>query len=192
MPRTSHPERAARTPIETASGEIRIASWDAARRDGVSGKMAPVKFVAESVIRASAERVFAFHELPDALTRLTPQWINASVVSNPASLQPGTRAVIDIGVAPLLRLRTEAVHTIYEPPFLFEDQQLKGPFRSWKHRHIFRPENGGTRLTDAIEFEPPFGILGRWLAPWLILPRLRRLFAYRHEVTRAWCEENVA
>jgi ligand-binding SRPBCC domain-containing protein len=149
-----------------------------------------VKFIAESFIHASAERVFAFHELPDALTRLTPEWVNARVIANPASLQPGTRAVIDIGVAPLLRLRTEAVHTVYEPPLLFEDQQLKGPFRTWKHRHILTPEAGGTRLTDAIEFEPPFGILGRWLAPWLVLPRLRKLFAYRHAVTRAWCEDD--
>lgn len=147
-----------------------------------------MKFVVESVIQASAERVFAFHELPDALTRLTPRWIDARVVSNPASLQVGSHAVIDIGVAPLLRLRTEAVHTIYEPPFLFEDRQLKGPFHSWIHRHIITPEDTGARLTDSIEFEPPFGILGRWLAPWLVLPRLRKLFAYRHEVTRAWCE----
>ena len=148
-----------------------------------------VQFVAESVIHAAPERVFAFHELPDALARLTPEWIRARVIANPASLLPGSRAVIVIGVAPFLRLRTEAVHTVYEPPFLFEDQQAKGPFRVWRHRHIFTPEGTGTRLTDAIEFEPPFGFLGRWLAPLLILPRLRRLFAYRHEVTRAWCEK---
>jgi ligand-binding SRPBCC domain-containing protein len=153
--------------------------------------MPGVKFVAESVIHASPERVFAFHELPDALTRLTPRWIDARVISNPGSLQPGSRAVIDIGVAPLVRLRTEAVHTIYEPPFLFEDRQLKGPFRTWIHRHIITPEAAGARLTDSIEFEPPFGLLGRWLAPWLVLPRLRKLFAYRHEVTRAWCESDL-
>lgn len=150
-----------------------------------------MKFIAESLIRASTERVFAFHELPDALTRLTPQWIDARVISNPASLNPGSRAVIDIRIAPFVRMRTEAVHTLYEPPFLFEDQQLKGPFRIWRHRHIFTPEAMGTRLTDSIELEPPFGIVGRWLAPLLILPRLRKLFAYRHEVTRAWCEETV-
>lgn len=150
--------------------------------------MLDVKFVAQSVIRASPERVFAFHELPDALTRLTPRWIDARVISNPASLKPGSRAVIDISVAPLVRLRTEAVHTIYDPPLLFEDQQLKGPFRRWIHRHIITPVGDGARLTDSIEFEPPFGLLGRWLAPWLVLPRLRKLFAYRHEVTRAWCE----
>jgi hypothetical protein len=40
MPRTNHPESAARAPIETTSGEILIASWDEARRGGVSGKMA--------------------------------------------------------------------------------------------------------------------------------------------------------
>jgi ligand-binding SRPBCC domain-containing protein len=152
------------------------------------GQECDVQFVAESVIRATPERVFAFHELPDALTRLTPAWIDARVIANPASLQPGSRAIIDIAVAPLLRLRTEAVHTVYEPPFLFEDRQLKGPFRVWKHRHIFTPVETGTRLTDSIEFEPPFGFLGRRFAPWLVLPRLRKLFAYRHEITRAWCE----
>ena len=147
-----------------------------------------MRFVAESVIRCAPERVFAFHELPDALQRLTPSWVHARVVQNPATLAVGACSIVDIRIAPLIWARTESRHTIYDPPALFADEQVRGPFRSWRHRHEIAPCAEGARLTDAIELEPPFGILGRWLAPWLILPRLRRLFAHRHDVTRAWCE----
>jgi uncharacterized protein len=67
---------------------------------------------------------------------------------------------------------------------------VRGPLRRWRHRHVIAAAGDGARLTDAIEFEPPFGILGRLFAPWLILPRLRKLFTWRHEVTRAWCVAN--
>jgi ligand-binding SRPBCC domain-containing protein len=43
-------------------------------------------------------------------------------------------------------------------------------------------------LRDEIEYEPPLGFLGRLAAPAVIIPRLRRLFEYRHNVTREWCE----
>ena len=147
-----------------------------------------MQFIATSLIEAPPERVFAFHELPDAVARLTPQWIRARVLAQPASLRPGSRTILDIRIAPFLWIRNEGVHTIYEPPFLFADRQERGPFRSWLHRHDIAREGKGSRLTDTIEFEPPFGFLGRACAPLLILPRLRKLFAYRHEVTRAWCE----
>ena len=132
-----------------------------------------MRFIAQSVIRCTPERVFAFHELPDALQRLTPSWIHARVVQNPSSLGAGSRSVVDIRIAPLIWARTESLHTIYEPLTLFADEQVRGPFRSWRHRHEIAPCAEGARLTDAIELEPPFGIIGRWLAPLLILPRLR-------------------
>jgi hypothetical protein len=31
--------------------------------------------------------------------------------------------------------------------------------------------------------------LGQIAAPLAILPKLEKMFAYRHEVTRKWCEE---
>lgn len=149
-----------------------------------------MEFIAESIIRCRPERLFAFHELPDALQRLTPSWEKTRVLQAATSLRPGSRAIEEIRVAPLVWIRTEAVHIVYEPPFLFEDEMVKGPFRRWHHRHIIAAEGDGARLTDAIELEPPFGWIGRRLAPWVILPRLRKLFAYRHEVTRAWCTAN--
>ena len=60
-----------------------------------------MRFVKESVIEASAERVFAFHEAPDAFERLQPPWQTTRIVQPPASLEVGTRVVLEIKLGPL-------------------------------------------------------------------------------------------
>jgi len=147
-----------------------------------------MQFVARSVIHAPPERVFAFHELPDSHLRLTPPWSGSRVIQPAASLAVGARAIVDIRVVPLVWIRTELVHVIHEPPVRFVDEQVRGPFKSWRHRHQMTRVDGGTELADVIDFEPPLGALGRAVAPMLMLPRLRKLFAHRHRVTREWCE----
>ena len=147
-----------------------------------------MRFVKESLIRAAPERVFAFHELPDARARLTPPWERSRVLSAAPDLRVGSRAVIETRLFGLIPVCWVAVHTAYDPPRMFEDVQVSGPFRSWAHRHTFTPHENGSLLRDEIEFEPPLGPLGRLASPLVIGPRLRRLFDYRHEVTREWCE----
>lgn len=142
----------------------------------------------ESFIRASAERVFGFHELPDVLSRLTPPWENARVIQQAPTLRPGARAIIETRLFGIVPVRWVAEHTLYDPPRSFEDVQLSGPFRSWRHKHIVEPRGEGSVLRDVIHYEPHFGALGKLLAPVLIEPRLRRMFDYRHRVTRQWCE----
>ena len=149
-------------------------------------------FVKESIIAASPERVFAFHELPDALERLTPPWERARIVESARSLEVGARAIIETRILGLVPVRWVAEHTAYDPPRMFEDVQVSGPFRRWRHRHIFRPsEDGAALLRDEIEYEAPLGPLGRMMSPLLIEPRLARLFDYRHRVTRQWCERKA-
>jgi ligand-binding SRPBCC domain-containing protein len=147
-----------------------------------------MRFVKESFIRATPERVFAFHELPDALKRLTPTWERTRVLSHAQSLQPGARTVVETRLFGVVPVRWVAEHTAYDPPRSFEDVQLSGPFRRWRHRHVIEPREGGALLRDEIEYEPPFGALGRLMTPLLVEPRLRKLFDYRHRVTREWCE----
>ena len=82
-----------------------------------------------------------------------------------------------------------AEHTKYEPPEMFEDVQISGPFHSWRHDHIVKPYEDGAILRDEVHYEPPFSIFGKIAAPFLIEPKLEKMFAYRHEVTREWCEQ---
>jgi ligand-binding SRPBCC domain-containing protein len=147
-----------------------------------------MNFVKESLIEAQPERVFAFHELPDALQRLTPPWEKARVIEPAKDLRVGSTAIIETKLFGLLPVRWVAKHTVYDPPRMFEDVQVRGPFKLWRHRHIVEPGERGAVLRDEVEYEPPLGLIGRAFAPLLILPRLRRLFEYRHRVTREWCE----
>jgi ligand-binding SRPBCC domain-containing protein len=147
-----------------------------------------MRFVKESYIEATPERVFAFHELPDALARLIPPWEPVRVVEAARDLRPGSRAVIETRLFGLWPVRWVAEHTAYDPPRMFEDVQASGPFKAWRHRHTIEPSGAGSLLRDEIEFEPPLGPFGRAATPLLVLPRLRRMFDYRHRVTRGWCE----
>ena len=147
-----------------------------------------MQFVKQSVIRATAQRVFEFHEQPEVLALLTPPWEKARVINSASISDVGSKAIVDVSVLGVFSMRWIAQHTAYDPPHSFEDVQIKGPFKSWRHRHIVTPDPAGAVLRDEIEYEPPLGFLGRVIAPVVIERRLQRLFDFRHEVTRRWCE----
>src|SRR3954452_14967448 len=124
-------------------------------------------------IDASPVSVFHFHERTDALKILTPPWEKSRIIQAAPNLKPGSRAIIE---APLLlgiwKTTWIAEHTAYDPPRMFEDTQISGPFRSWRHRHIVEADGDGSLLIDDISFEVPFGLPGRLVSPLLIIPRL--------------------
>jgi ligand-binding SRPBCC domain-containing protein len=143
-----------------------------------------MQFIRESRINAPPEAVFAFHESPGALLRLTPPWEDAKVVAGGTSITTGSRVVIETKVG-LFPLRMVALHTEYDPPHLFADRQESGPFGSWYHRHRFLDDGeGGTILRDEIEYDPPMGWIGKLLSDGLIEQRLDRMFAFRHAETK--------
>ncbi|MDQ2747794.1 MAG: SRPBCC family protein [Acidobacteriota bacterium] len=148
-----------------------------------------MKFIKESIIKAAPERVFAFHELPDAFERLMPPDDGAKIIQKADISKIGSRAIIEIKILGLVPVNWVAEHTKYEPPMMFEDVQISGPFKSWRHDHIITPHEDGAILRDEVHFEPPLGFLGAPFVPFLVTPQLEKMFAYRHEVTRKWCEE---
>jgi ligand-binding SRPBCC domain-containing protein len=148
-----------------------------------------MRFEKETLIHAPPERVFAFHELPDAIERLVPPWENARIIQKADISQIGSRAIIETKLFGLVSVRWVAEHTLYDPPRMFEDVQLEGPFASWRHRHIVEPHADGAILRDEIEYEPPMSFLGRLAAPVAVVPKLEKMFEYRHKVTREWCEK---
>ena len=148
-----------------------------------------MKFIKESIIKATPEKVFAFHELPDAIERLVPPWESVKIIQKADISKVGSQAILEQKIFGLIPSRWLAEHTKYEPPRMFEDVQISGPFASWRHQHIVEPHADGAILRDEIEFEPPLWIFGQIAAPVFITPKIEKMFAYRHEVTRKWCEE---
>lgn len=147
-----------------------------------------MKFVRESRIEAPASVVFAFHERPDALQLLTPPWQKTEIVQPPTSLAVGTRVILRTKIGPIWQT-LEAEHVEYEPGVMFADRVVRGPFKSWLHRHIVTPiDDRSSTLRDDIEYELPLGALGRIAGGWFARGQLEKLFEHRHAITKRYCE----
>lgn len=146
--------------------------------------MRRIAFVATTPLPASADAVFDWHEAPGAFARLTPPWERVQVVRHEGGIRDGARVSLRVGPKPF-SLRWELEHRDYQPGRSFTDLQLAGPFRYWKHVHRMIPEGPqACVLEDAIEYELPFGAIGWLVGRPLVQRRLKRLFAFRHAVTR--------
>src|SRR6188474_2312584 len=95
-----------------------------------------MRFTKETLIKAPPARVFDFHRLPDAIDRLIPPWEDTEIIQKADISVIGSQAIIDTKLFGLFPARWVAEHTVYDPPHLFEDVQISGPFASWRHKHI--------------------------------------------------------
>src|SRR5258705_7967983 len=90
-----------------------------------------------SRLPSPAPSVFAWHERPGAFERLTPPWEHVRVLERSGGLEDGARLVLRVG-APV-GVRWVARHLDYQPGCQFADEQVEGPFASWRHLHRFEP-----------------------------------------------------
>lgn len=91
-----------------------------------------------------------------------------------------------------VRQRFTSKITACERPSWFRDEMVEGAFAAFAHDHRFEAVDGGTRMTDVVEFRAPLGPLG-WLAERLFLRRyLAGLIRERGEAIRAEAERRTA
>lgn len=142
-------------------------------------------------VSAPISVVWEWHERPEMLAELSPPEAALQIlhVEEPYGLGSTLTFRVRAGLA---HVKWVARIVRYEPPHLFEDEMVKGPFRSWRHTHVFEATGEeSTRLTDEISYEMPFGVIGELGAP-LVAHQIDRLFAYRRQVlerkARAWRE----
>lgn len=123
--------------------------------------------------------VFSWHTRPGAFERLNPAWRPVKVIRAPQSLQPGSEVTISLPVLGPIRIPWHLRHGNFRENEEFNDEQISGPFVSWRHRHRFISETPtSTTLLDEITFQPPWYA---YPAVRLIERELTRLFAFRHK-----------
>lgn len=125
--------------------------------------------------------VFSFFADATNLQRLTPPWLHFNVLT-PAPIEMKADALIDykLRVHGLpLRWRTRIVE--WQPPHRFVDEQIRGPYRLWRHLHTFEERDGGTLMRDRVEYAV---VGGRVVNALFIRPDLRRIFKYRADAMR--------
>jgi ligand-binding SRPBCC domain-containing protein len=82
----------------------------------------------------------------------------------------------------------------HQPEVQFIDQLLpgEGPFKIWRHTHAFEFAGGGTRVIDRIEYELPFGWLGRLAGALGGRLAMKVLFSFRQKATKRLLEDASA
>jgi ligand-binding SRPBCC domain-containing protein len=120
--------------------------------------------------------IFPFFADAGNLEALTPPWLNFKILTPlPIDVHEGT--LIDYR----LRLRGVPVRwrtriSVWQPPYRFVDEQLRGPYRQWIHEHTFEAHQGGTLVRDHVRYAVPFDWLVHRL---LVRPDVERIFRYR-------------
>lgn len=125
-------------------------------------------------------------ENPYHLAMLTPPWLHFRVASKTkVHMEPG--AIIDYRLRWLvfpLSWRTRIA--AYAPPYYFIDEALRSPYQFWRHQHVLEAVDGGTRITDTVDYALPFGALGR-LAHFLAVRRsLLAIFTFRQRAVNCY------
>jgi ligand-binding SRPBCC domain-containing protein len=133
----------------------------------------------EQFIARPREEVFGFFADAANLQRITPPWVHFEIVSR-QPVELGEGATIDyrlrIRGAPL---RWRSLIAVWDPPHRFVDEQVRGPYRLWRHEHRFEEAPGGTRVIDHIEYRAPGGPLALLITRLLVRPDVERIFAWR-------------
>jgi ligand-binding SRPBCC domain-containing protein len=134
----------------------------------------------QSFARPVAE-VFDFFCRPLNLVRISPPELHMQLEQGPERIALGSRVALK-GRRWGVPQRVVSVIQAFEESVLFADEQVEGPFRRWRHTHRFESlGETATRVSDAIEFEPPGGMLGLIVSASFIEKDLQWIFEFRRQ-----------
>ena len=133
----------------------------------------------EMMTQCSLEETFAVFENPYNLAKITPPQLKFQV-SSKQRVQMRKGAEIEYTIRWMaLPMHWKTLIVEYQPPHLFVDEQARGPYRLWRHRHTFERTSEGIRIGDQVDYALPFGFLGRLVHALAVRRQLMRIFNYR-------------
>jgi ligand-binding SRPBCC domain-containing protein len=126
-------------------------------------------------------QVFEFFADAGNLEKITPPELQFHIIT-PQPMRLGQDSIIEYD----LRLRGFLIHwrtliSKWDPPFEFIDEQIRGPYKQWIHRHVFTElPNGDTSIEDIVHYRLPVEPLGD-LLHFMVRGELERIFDFRQK-----------
>lgn len=139
-------------------------------------------FTRSTHIPASPEELFLFHEDPHNIQAISPPHLRILSIEASPRAQPGEIFTLSLRQGPF-RLRWTGCWETVEPPNLLVDTGRDCPFVRWRHEHHFTPANGGTTMTDRVEFKLPWHLGGPLGDMFVLLIVMPLMFTARHAAT---------
>jgi len=137
----------------------------------------------EQILNGSMDELWQFISHPANLNKIHPPELDFTIVSDvPEVMQNGLLIEYDVKL-PLLghsEWVTEIKHIV--PGKEFVDEQRIGPYSFWYHHHKLEETETGTKMTDHVSYQPPFGPIGKVVNAVLIRSKLEEIFSYRKQV----------
>ena len=137
----------------------------------------------EQLIDLPRAEVFEFFADAMQLERITPPFLNFSVLTpRPIEMREGLLLDYKLYLHRVpIKWRTEI--SVWDPPFRFVDNQLRGPYKRWHHEHVFEEVDGGrqTLCKDKVHYIPRGGSI---VHKFFVKPDLMKIFQYRQDRIR--------
>jgi hypothetical protein len=133
------------------------------------------------VVPLPRSRVFSFFADARNLEEITPDFLRFRILPPvPSFIEVGTRIDYRLSLFGVpFRWRTRIA--AWQPGVRFVDVQERGPYALWHHTHTFEDVEGGTRVSDRVEYRLPLGPLGEVAHPILVGQTLGRIFDHRRD-----------
>jgi len=137
------------------------------------------------IVNNDIDRVWEFYTDIKHLEIITPKEINLRVINVTTTGQKLTQGS-EISIVGKIILRKSIWHSRISSlkPYEYVDEMLKGPFKKWRHLHRFHATNQKqTQVIDIVDFELPYGSIGKLLFEGYAYDRLEKIFAHRRITT---------
>lgn len=136
----------------------------------------------EQQLNCNIEEVWDFFSSPLNLSKITPQDMKFTVLSDLKNTPIYEGMEIDYLVSPVLGIplkwKTRITQVNYQKSFT--DLQAKGPYRYWNHYHEFIENDKGVLMKDSVDYELPFGFLGKLAHSLFVHKSLKSIFEFRY------------